>query len=180
MRPLARPYINSESASKHLTILGTVKSMAMRKEKTGTHWNCIRWVCHTFWHSAYSSESSEGSITCWLSFLLCQLWSTLHFTIQAVPQNASISTFSFWNQSLDNAALNQTGSPDARVTWYLQKVLDKFCPKKETPPQNELAGHASAWHREKFCYSNWDDTVCRIILFIKYRISDTTHNTKAN
>lgn len=69
MGSLARPYINSESASKHLTSLRTVKSTWLW-EKVGTHWNCIRWVCHTFWHSIYSSESSEGSITCWLSFLL--------------------------------------------------------------------------------------------------------------
>lgn len=154
MGPLARPYINSESASKHLTILGTVTPTAMRKEKTGTHWTCIRWVCHTFWHSTYSSESSKGSIMCWLSFLLSVSWSTLHFTIQAIPQNASISAFSFWNQHLDNVALNQTGSPEARVSLYLQRVLDKFWPKKETPSQNELADHASVWHRERFCYGN--------------------------
>lgn len=45
-------------------------NLALRKEKTGTLWNCSRWVCHTFWHSAYSSGSRERRITCWLSFLL--------------------------------------------------------------------------------------------------------------
>lgn len=57
----------------------------------GTHWNCIRWVCHTFWHSIYSSESSEGSITCWLS-LLFSVSCGMHFISPSKPYHKMLQS----------------------------------------------------------------------------------------
>lgn len=58
-------------------------NLAMKKEKM-RHWNCIRWVCHIFWHSIYSSKSSEGSVTCWLFFLLSVI-PGMHFISPSSP-----------------------------------------------------------------------------------------------
>lgn len=66
-------------------------NLSMRKEKTGTHWNCIRWVCHTFWHSIYSSESTEVSITCWLSFLF-SVSCGMHFISPSRPYHKMLQS----------------------------------------------------------------------------------------
>lgn len=173
VRSLARPFINPESA----TSLGTVKSTWLwekrRREHSGTAVDGF--ATHSGIEHIPLGLEKGGSHAGFPFYFLSVVKCTSFHQPGHTTKRVSLSSF-----LLELTSWQHCSQPD-RQSWCQTYVIFTVSLGSIPAPESNYTLQWACWpcHKERFCYSNQDDTMRRILV-TKHRLSDITPNTTAN